>query len=123
MVVAAEGFALRLRDHHLDVLFQQRIAAVGADFGDPIGVILQALYNYLTGCTSGGDRDKMGGILFVCNMSSHIVNTVTFIQLCLHKVVVGVIVQHKFHLGEVALAVTELLGQVNAIGVEVAVIL
>jgi len=65
----------------------------------------------------------MGGVLFVRNVGSHIVNSITFIQLCLHKVIVGVVVQHKFHLGEVTLAVTELLGQVNAVGVEVAVIL
>lgn len=65
----------------------------------------------------------MGGVLFVCNVGSHIVNSITFIQLCLHKVVVAVIVQHKFHLGEVALAIIEVLGQVNAVGVEVSIIL
>ncbi len=51
-----------------------------------------------------------------------IIDPLVLIQLRLDKIVVSVIVENKFHLGEVSLAVPEQLGQVNAVGEDVRVI-
>ena len=70
-----------------------------------------------SGGRHGNNRDKVGGIFFVLHMVGHIVDTFLAIQYSLHKVVIGIVVNDEFNLGEVALTIGEQLGQFNAVGV------
>ena len=128
-VDVADVDGLDLGDDNLDVVLQQGVAGIGADFGDGVGVILQALDDDLVlafigvnGHCQGKNRDKVGGIGLVLNMVGHIVDALVCIQLSLDEVVVGVIMYDELDVLEVTLAVREQLGQLNAVGVYVGIV-
>ena len=50
-------------------------------------------------------------------MIDYIVDALSLVQLCLNEVVIGIVVDDEFDVGEVALAIREQLGQLNAVGV------
>ena len=64
----------------------------------------------------------MSSFRLVGHMIHHIVNTLGLVQFSLHKVVVGLVLNQELHLGEIALAVREQLGQINAIAEHMAVV-
>ena len=99
-VDGAERIALHSGDHDLDAVLEQRIAVVGADLGHGVVVILQALDQQLAG--AGGD--EVGGLGLLIGVAGHIVQALA-LQLGLYEVAVHIVVQQKFDLGEVALAV------------------
>ena len=59
----------------------------------------------------------MGGIGFSFHMVGNIVDAFCAVQLRLNEVVVGIVVDDERNLGEIALAVGEQLGQIDAVGV------
>lgn len=104
-------------EYHLDGVLQQHIAIVGADFGDGVGVIFQTLDDDLAGVAVAGNRDEVGGIFLGSHMVNHIVDAFLGIQLSLHIVAVGIVMDQELDLGKVTLTVAEQLGQVDAVGV------
>ena len=121
-VDGAGSVGILLGNDHIDALFQQHIAAVGANLSQGVGVIFQTLDNDLALGISGLDGDKVGGFRLVGHMIHHIINAFVLVQLGFHKVVISFILDQKLHLGEIALAVAEQFGQVNAVGEHMAVI-
>ena len=79
--------------------------------------VWDALEDDLTLGIGGLDGDKMGGIRLVGHMIHHIVNALVLIQFGFYKIVVGLVLDQELHLGEIALAVREQLGQINPIAV------
>ena len=119
---ASELIGLGLGDNDLNVIFQESVAIIGADFGCGVAVILHTLDDDLTGRASRFHRDKVGGYSFLGSMTDHIVHTLGLVQLGNDVVVVGIVVDQELNILEVACAVREQLGQVNAIGVEVTIV-
>ena len=105
------------REDHFDGISQQHIAIIGTDFGHGVDVIFQTLDDDLAGIARGFNRDEVGSIGFVSYMVDHIVNTFLGIQLSLHIVAVGFVVDQELDLGEVALTIAEQLGQFDAVGI------
>ena len=117
LVDIAQNSGFNLRNDNLNVLLQQGVAVIGTNFGDGVGVIFQALDDHLAGVAVGFHGDEVGGIGLGFHMIGHIVDTLCLVQLGLDEVVVGIIVDDELNIGEVALAVAEQLGQIDAVGV------
>ena len=64
----------------------------------------------------------MGSVLFLSRVAGDVVHALILVEGGHKVVIVGVVVNHELHLGEVALAVGKLLGHVNAEHVEVAIV-
>ena len=109
--------AFLLGDGHLNILLQQHIAVVGADFGHSIGIIFYALNENPALGITGFHRNKVRGIFLVGSVAGHIVHAFVLIQPSLYKVIIGLVLYQKLHLGEIALAVREQLGEVNTVGI------
>lgn len=114
--------AFLLGDHHLNILLQQYIAAVRANFGHGIGVILQTLNQDSALGIAGFHRDKVRGIFLVGSVAGHIVHAFVLIKIRLYKVIIGFVLYQEFHLGEIALAVRKQLGKVNAVGINMGIV-
>ena len=115
----APGAAIRALggDLHCDIVPKQGVALIGLDLRGDIGVVLHPLDDDMTVLT--GDEDR--GLFFVCGVAGDIVDAV--LPLGLQEVVVRLVLDDEFHVLKLPGAVGELLGQVNAVGVNMGVIL
>ena len=117
VVIPVTEVALGGGDNHLDIVLQQGIAVVGLGLGDGIGIILQTTDEDLTGV--GGNEVR--GVRLGLDVIGHIVETVVA-EDCLNVVVVLIVVHQELDMGEIAVAVRELLGQINTEAEQMAVI-
>lgn len=111
-----------LGDHHRKGFLQEGVTICGLGFLNDILIVLQPLDDDLALGISCIHGNKAGSLRFLIHMIRHIVNSGGFIQHGLYIIAVGLIPQKELHLGEVALAVREQLGQLNTIGVNVRII-
>ena len=118
----AQLHSLNLGDDDLDVILEEGIAVVSADFGDGVHIILQTLDDDLALTAAGGHRNEMGGISLGLHVVNDIVDALCLVQLGLDEVVVGVVMDDELNVLEVAVAVGEQLGQVDAVGINVRVV-
>lgn len=116
-VDAAQGIALGGSDHDPDAVLEERVGVIRAHLGHRVVVVLQTLDLQI----AGGGGDKVGGVRLGLGVTGHIVEAVA-LHLRLDKVAVRVVAQDELDLGEVALAVRESLGQVDAVGIHMAVV-
>ena len=69
-----------------------------------------------------GHGAELGGIGFLLSVAGDVINALRLVQLRLYIVVVRGVFQQKLHVVKVAVVVAELLGQVKAVGVHMAII-
>ena len=122
LVDVADLHSLNLGNHDLDVIPEQGVAVIGADFGGSVDIIFQTLDEHDTLAVSPGDGDEVSGFGLVGGMAGDIVDALGLVQLSDNKVVVGVVMDDEFNIPEVTLAVGEQLGQLNAVGVDMGII-
>ena len=115
----APGAAIRALggDLHGDIVPEQRVALVGLDLRGDIGVVLHAFDDDMA--VLSGDEDR--GLFFVCGVAGDIVDAV--LPLRLQEVVVHLVLDDELHVLKLPGAVGKLFGQVDAVGVNMGVVL
>ena len=117
-VNTAQSFTLVLRDHDLDAVFQQRVAVGGLYLRPGVAIVLQTLEDQLAVLRGS----EAGSVLFLRNMAGHIPNALGLVQLANEEIIVRVVMDNKLDFGEVAAPIGKLLGHVDAVNVDVAII-
>ena len=104
-------------DDDLDRFLEENITLIRGSLGQGIGVILQPLHHHMTLCVG----NEGGSVRFLGGEALGVIHAVLLLSNHIH--IVGIVVQQELHVLHLAAVVTELLENVDAVGVDMAAVL